>query len=88
MEDKMPNEQLIFLHLSDIHFQKWSGDRYDTDQNIRHEIVLDARSVASLVGKPSGILITGDVAFSGSAEEYQNAKIFLAELMTAELPLI
>lgn len=32
---------LAFIHLSDIHFTKYSGDQYDIDQDLRDELLRD-----------------------------------------------
>lgn len=32
---------LSFIHLSDIHFHKYSGDAYDIDHDLRCEIIRD-----------------------------------------------
>lgn len=77
----MTDESLIFIHLSDIHFRCWSGSEYDIDGDLRNELLLDAQRVATdLVGQPKGILITGDIAFSGASEEYSFAGEWLTRL--------
>ena len=76
----MADDSLIFVHLSDIHFRCWSGSEYDVDNDLRNELLLDAESVSKDHGQPQGILVTGDIAFSGTSEEYDIAKEWLAEL--------
>lgn len=71
---------IIFLHLSDIHFHKWSGSTYDVDGDVRNELELDAEALAKEVGRPDGILITGDIAFSGQQMEFEKAKTWLRTL--------
>lgn len=69
-----------FLHLSDIHFHKFSGHSYDLDDSLRNQLVLDIERVAEEIGPPDAILITGDVAFRGAAAEYEFAKKWLSEI--------
>jgi len=76
----MADDSLIFVHLSDIHFRCWSGSEYDVDNDLRNELLLDAESVSKDHGQTQGILVTGDIAFSGTSEEYDIAKEWLAEL--------
>ena len=59
-------DKLVFLHLSDIHFLRWSGSRYDLDADLRNELLLDAVDMVKQLGLPDGILICGDIAFSGT----------------------
>ena len=71
---------LVFVHLSDIHFQFWSGDRFDTNGNLRNELLIDAEQFANQMAKPHGVLLSGDIAFSGVQEQYSHAKDFLTTL--------
>jgi len=74
------SQPLIFLHLSDIHFSKRSSSTYDPDLDLRKELVADAVRTLADVKICSGILVTGDIAFSGKADEYAKAKDWLGEL--------
>lgn len=76
----MANQNLTFIHLSDIHFSKNSGDNYDLDNDLRNEILEDIKREHGMIGCPSGILICGDIAYSGKKIEYDNAIAFLIEL--------
>jgi predicted phosphodiesterase len=74
-------EQLSFIHLSDIHFNKYSSDYYDIDSDLRNEILLDIEASAkSQLMNVKGVLVCGDIAFSGKEEEYKIALDFLSEL--------
>ena len=73
----MADDSLILVHLSDIHFRCWSGTEYDVDNDIRNELMLDAARVSGSLGQPQGILVAGDIAFSGDTQEYQAAKAWL-----------
>ena len=64
---------LRFLHISDIHFQKYDGDKIhlDLDADIQNEVELDLISFCKDNGAINAVLIGGDIAFSGKVEEYQ-----------------
>jgi len=71
-------DKLVLVHLSDIHFSKKSGTSvHDLDINVRNELVLDAKKVAKEIGPIAGVLVTGDIAFSGSKAEYDKATSWL-----------
>lgn len=71
-------EKLVLVHLSDIHFTRASGASvHDLDRNVRNELVLDATNVAKETGPVTGVLVTGDIAFSGSKAEYDHATDWL-----------
>jgi predicted phosphodiesterase len=74
------SQPLIFLHLSDIHFSKRSSSTYDPDLDLRRELVADVVRVRAKVKYCSGILVSGDVAFSGKPDEYSKATEWLGEL--------
>ncbi len=76
----MANQNLTFIHFSDIHFNKNSGDNYDLDSDLRNEIIEDIKREYGKIDRPSGILICGDIAYSGKKIEYDNAITFLNEL--------
>ncbi len=65
---------LTFIHLSDIHFRKGRvGTRHDADEELRDQLAADLRRLAPRFGAISGVIITGDVAWSGHKREYQYA---------------
>lgn len=75
------NRPLAFIHLSDIHFKKGTSDTsHDLDNDIRNEISRDIRKLKEVVDTFDGILVTGDIAFSGRKEEYDIAEEWLAQL--------
>lgn len=77
----MADTPLHLLHLSDIHFCRgYSGSAFDLDRGLRDELERDAESLVTNVGPVSGILITGDVAFSGAESEYSTAHEWLKRL--------
>lgn len=72
---------ISFVHLSDIHFNKNSGDQYDVDNDLRNELLMDIEnSYLEQIDKTEGVLICGDIAFSGKVEEYATAKSFLDQI--------
>lgn len=75
------SEELILLHLSDIHFGKpGSSGFYDLDGQLRNEIELDLGRLRTLLGTSRGILITGDIAYSGKKDQYQKAVEWLKKI--------
>jgi hypothetical protein len=69
--------RLTILHLSDIHFREGSND-------ISAKCKLIVEAVSSQTPMPDAVLIavSGDIAFSGKAEEYSNALAFFSALTT------
>lgn len=73
---------LTFLHLSDLHFTTADADtQFDLDVKIREAILAD-------LGKDGrsnfdAILVTGDIAYHGRAEEFARAKVWLEQVRTA-----
>ena len=63
-------DKLVLVHLSDIHFTSASGASvHDIDSEIRNEIFRDAAAVTKELGGATGVLVTGDIAFSGQYAE-------------------
>ncbi len=70
-----------FVHLSDIHFSKRSGDHYDLDNELRRELERDVVEQIRAIERPAtGVLVTGDIAYSGNADEYRKAREWLGHL--------
>jgi predicted phosphodiesterase len=73
---------LVFLHLSDLHIATSdAGTQFDRDVKIRQAILDD-------LGKDGrtnfdAILVTGDVAYHGKADEFARAKAWFEEVRTA-----
>ena len=71
---------VTFLHFSDIHFiNRDHGSQFDIDQQIRRALLDDVAAKPAGAGY-DGILVTGDIAYSGQHAEYDRAKEFLDEL--------
>lgn len=77
-------DKLVLVHLSDIHFTRSSGvSVHDLDANVRNELRLDAIKLANVLGSITGVLVTGDIAFSGNKDEYKQATDWLSEFCSA-----
>ncbi len=74
---------LSFLHLSDIHFHKESGNPFAVDEDLRNGILNDVKTFAEDRQLLDGILVSGDLAYSGSEKEYQIAKEWLESICKA-----
>lgn len=70
---------ITFLHISDLHFTTDAADsQFDQDSKLRTALVAD-------LGKEDrktfdGILVTGDIAYHGRAEEFTRAKAWIEDL--------
>jgi DNA repair exonuclease SbcCD nuclease subunit len=72
---------MLLLHLSDIHFRRGvAGTAMDPDLTLRNEIILDVEKMCGQLGKVDAVLLSGDIAYSGHAEEYQFALRWLEQL--------
>jgi hypothetical protein len=76
-------EKLVLVHLSDIHFTGSSGNVHDVDQDVRDELLRDVAALTKQIGAAAGVLVTGDIAFSGKKEEYQHAAEWLRRVCEA-----
>ena len=75
------NEWSSFIQMSDIHFKSSSGDSYDIDKQLRSAMIRDLKNnVLNHIDNIKGILVCGDLAFSGQKEELEIAKEFLKEM--------
>ena len=70
---------LRFIHLSDIHFGQERGELVYIHDDVRAQVVDDAQTVREILpdNKIDGVLVTGDLAYSGTSEEYMAAGSFL-----------
>jgi hypothetical protein len=72
---------LTFLHLSDIHFRHRQGSaQFDLDAQLRKPLLDDIKSKPADGANYDGLLITGDIAFSGQKTEYDRAKTWFEEI--------
>lgn len=72
----------IFVHVSDIHFGQERDHVVHIHDDVKRELISDATAVvASLAASDvKGILVTGDIAYSGKAEQYEAAGKWLDAL--------
>jgi hypothetical protein len=74
MDTQSSSADLVFIHLSDIHFRKGTvGDPHDEDRVLRHELQIDLRRLRTHLPRFDGLIVSGDIAFGGKAEEYEYA---------------
>lgn len=75
--------KISFIHLSDIHFRKESNTAGDIDRDLRESIIYDIKHNAlNNLEDIQGLLIGGDIAFSGDKREYEEAQKFIEELVS------
>jgi predicted phosphodiesterase len=73
------SEQISWVHLSDLHFK--AGEDYDANI-VLDELLEDlARHRAGMGLFPDFVVISGDLAYSGQAEEYELVTSFLDRLL-------
>lgn len=72
----------VFVHVSDIHFGQEKDDRVHIHADVKQQLIADAREVVEKIagGVAHGILVTGDIAQSGTWVEYEDAGKWLDEL--------
>jgi predicted phosphodiesterase len=79
--DSSVSDQLVFLHLSDIHFNgRELVDTFDLDVTLRNELERDASVVAKRLESVAGVLVTGDIAYHGTSEQFHIAFEWLGKL--------
>jgi GTPase-associated adaptor domain/Calcineurin-like phosphoesterase len=76
---------ITFVHLSDIHFgQEKPDDTIFYNNDVKEQLINDASSEIKALGiKATGIIVTGDIAFSGQIEQYNIAGEWLDRLAAA-----
>lgn len=75
----------IFVHISDIHFGQERDQRVHIHNDVKEQLIADARYVVKveLKADATAILVTGDIAYSGIAEQYTVAGEWLDRLAVA-----
>src|SRR6218665_2736629 len=78
-------ESVAFVHLSDIHFGQEKNGFVHINDDIKEQLIEDVRTVVMDLPnrKAAGILVTGDLAFSGKKSEYDLAGAWLDRLTAA-----
>lgn len=75
--------RLSLVHLSDIHLNRHHADKWDPDEELRNELVLDMERLRSRGVSIDGVLVTGDLAFSGKTAEFESAAGLLGTVCRA-----
>lgn len=72
----------IFAHLSDIHFGQERDNTVHIHDDVKRQLITDAAEViGALPGATAhGLLVTGDIAYSGKRPQYEEAGRWLDEL--------
>lgn len=74
-----------YIHLSDIHFGQESGSENNAHDDVKQRLIDDAAGLATaeMYGVIDGIIVTGDIAYSGKPQEYDEAGAWLDRLTNA-----
>ena len=73
---------LTYIHLSDIHFGQEKGPEVYVHDDVKECLIADVAKlkVAAEIERMGGVIVTGDVAFSGKKSEYDSAAHWLDQL--------
>ncbi|MFZ2960963.1 MAG: metallophosphoesterase [Candidatus Ozemobacteraceae bacterium] len=76
-------DQLLLLHLSDIHFREPYCLNPDTDQDhpVRKALTNDISQMVARLGNVDAIIVSGDIAYHGKAREYKIASKWFSEVI-------
>ena len=76
---------LTYVHLSDIHFGQEKGPEVYVHDDVKECLIADVATLKVTAGieRMDGIIVTGDVAFSGKKAEYDFAAQWLDRLTQA-----
>lgn len=79
------SSHLLILHLSDIHFRVpyCLDPSTDVDHPVRKALTNDISRMVSRLGNVDVIMVSGDIAFSGKAREYEAATKWFSEVAKA-----
>ena len=74
-----------YIHLSDLHFGQERGPDLHLHQDVRERLIDDAAELAAAepARAATGVIVTGDIAFSGKETQYQEAGKWLDRLCEA-----
>ncbi|MER8779426.1 metallophosphoesterase [Mesorhizobium sp. M0977] len=72
----------VFVHVSDIHFGQERDESIHIHDDVKEQLIVDAAEVIMGLsnGTAQGILVSGDIAYSGAWEQYEAAGKWLDEL--------
>ena len=73
---------LTYVHLSDIHFGQETGSEVYIHDDVKECLIEDlvTLKIANGIERMNGVILTGDVAFSGKKSEYDQAARWLDRL--------
>ena len=73
---------LTYVHVSDIHFGQETGSENDIHDDVKECLIVDVADAKREAGieRMDGVIVTGDVAFSGKKEQYDRAAQWLDQL--------
>ena len=76
---------ICFVHLSDIHFGQETGGQLTINNDIKERLIDDVALVTNELsaGQAQGLIVTGDIAFSGKEAEYKVAANWLDRVTEA-----
>ena len=74
-------DALLFVHLSDIHFDH--RHVFDPDRGVRDALLEDLDRQVQALGPASAVLVSGDIAYGGKAADYELAAKWLEEVCGA-----
>ena len=78
------DHKLRFVHLSDIHFSnKAVNVGFNPDRVLREAVVADIKKQREKLGPMTAILVSGDIAYAGKKDEYEDAAKWLDEITLA-----
>ena len=83
-------DETVILHISDLHFG--IEKKYPEIKGYRDEVLEKFKtSYARMIANgpnhaPDVLVVSGDIAFDGSPEDYEKAKDFFEYLLSKELP--
>ena len=65
----------VFVHVSDIHFGQERDQRVHIHDDVKQQLIADAGEVVRGLpgGNAQGVLVTGDIAYSGIWAQYEAA---------------
>jgi len=76
----MHKDDISLLHLSDIHFGDDKNPNFDLDCDIRNELERTLKETLADHVNVKGLLISGDIAYRASVDEYENASAWLKKI--------
>lgn len=76
--------QLVLVHLSDIHLGGYEpGATFDEDEHLRVELERDLGHVTEAAGSVNGLILGGDIAGQGAADEFAAATRWITRLCSS-----